>query len=82
MIQTNCNYTCWECSKDCEMKTMMENLSEVDFNYSIVQSMKANAGYRQSVLHWTNEQALDFVMKNSVALSIARKKYLETLQNS
>ncbi len=82
MFETNCTCTCWKCSRNCDMKKMMECLSEEEFNWTIVENMKANAGYRQMILHWTNEQTKEFVMKNSVAFSIARKKYLETLQKS
>lgn len=80
MITFNCNFTCWECPDDCKMKTIMQILPEPIFNHKIIEIMKANAGFRQSLGAYTPKQAHDFVVKTSVAIGIARKKYLETLQ--
>ena len=78
----DCNFRCWDCPRDCKMKNMMQELPEPVFNQCILDSMKSNAGMRIAILGLSPEKANDYVMQNTVALSIARKKYLETLQKS
>ena len=57
----------------------MTTLSDADFNLTVVESAKANAGIRITS-GWTAQQAEQFVKEISVALFIAKQKYLETLQ--
>lgn len=80
-FSVKCNFACWECPRDCTMKLMMKNLPEHIFNKCVLDSMKSNAGTNIVYHNWNAQQANDYVVKSTVALSIARKKYLETLKN-
>ena len=78
-FDTSCNFACWHCPKQCQMKDLMTTLSDDDFNLTVIESAKTNAGIRITY-GWTAQQADQFVKEMSVALFIARQKYLETLQ--
>lgn len=81
-FEVDCNFRCWDCPRDCEMKNIMQELPEPVFNQCILGSMKSIAGMSIAILGLSPEEANDYVMQNTVALSISRKKYLETLQKS
>ena len=80
-LSINCNYVCWECSRKCELKNMMEKLPESVFNEIIISSLETNAGAMMVLQGWDVKQAFNFVMEHTIALNISRKKYLETLED-
>lgn len=77
-FEINCNKQCWECPKKCTMKNMFVLLSEQDFNETIINSLKASMGM-YITQGGSYEIAQQRLKEDAVALSIARKKYLNLI---
>lgn len=81
IFSTNCVYNCWECSRQCEMKTAMEELSEEQFKMSILSNAKMQAGMCIASGHMNAQTSKKHVETTFMSLVCARQKYLETLKN-
>ena len=77
-FEINCNKQCWECLNKCTMKNMFVLLSEQDFNETIINSLKASMGM-YITQGGSYEIAQQRLKEDAVALSIARKKYLNLI---
>lgn len=76
ILKFDCNIRCWECNRECEMKQVFEKLPEPIFNKMIIDSLKSWGG-RLIIGGLTRQEVDEEIKKQSVALSISRKKYLQ-----
>ena len=80
-FSSNCSFTCWKCSRNCEIKIMIEELPTHLFNEVIQSGLKTDANAGKNLLGWNKEKANNFVKQKTDAISTAREKYLETLKD-
>lgn len=79
-FSTNCNYTCWECSRQCGIKDAMNNLSEEQFKSFILANVKRQAGMAIASGSMNAQTSKQHVETTFMSLVCAREKYLETLK--
>ena len=77
-----CNLACWECNTDCEMKQAMVYLPEPIFCALVLEAFESTAGFNITSGVFSKEEADKFVKEHTVAIYIARQKYLEALKKS
>ena len=78
---TNCKYTCWECSRQCQMKEAMETLTDNEFKAYALSNVKMQAGMHISAGCMNAQTSKRYVEIMFMSVVCARQKYLKTLNN-
>lgn len=77
---TNCNFNCWECSRQCLMKDAMEDLTEEQFKQYVLSNVKMQAGIGIATGYMDAQTSKQHVELTFMSVVCARQKYLETLE--
>lgn len=74
-LQLNCNYRCWECSQNCQIKKLFR-LPDNIFYSIIIESLKPSAG--MMITRGYSKEKVDFELeKMAVAIKLSRELTLK-----